>query len=112
MGCIEKVFFSVEISPELNEDLQRLITQSDLSAEDLLQGMVTLYKEAEILQKMEILIKQMEEQYPDNHFIPTTVLLQQKQVELIATVKKFLNTLTPGTFPPAKQPRVHGLLGY
>ncbi len=52
MGCIEKIVFTVEISPELNEDLKRLITQSDLSAEDLLQDMVILYKKVEILQKI------------------------------------------------------------
>lgn len=120
MSWSEKTVFAPGISPELDEELQSLMKQAGLAAPDLLQCMVTLYKQnimhepeaIAALQQMEALVKRLDDQYPDNHYIPTVVLLQQTQAELIAVVKKFLNTLSPGAFPPPKPPRVHGLLGY
>jgi len=121
MSCTEKAVFAPEVSLELDGELQRLMKQSGLAAPNLLHCMVTLYKQNMILhepeaiaalQEMEALVKRLDDQYSDNHYIPTAVLLQQTQAELIAVVKKFLNMLSPGAFPPPKPPRVHGLLGY
>ncbi len=121
MSCTERVIFAPEVSRELDGEIQCLMKQSGLSAPDLLQSMVILYKRNTMLhepetiaalQQMETLVKRLDDQYTDNHYIPTTVLLQQTQAELIAVVKKFLNTLSPGDMPAPKPPRVHGLLGY
>lgn len=112
VDCGEKVVFVAEISSELYKELQRLMAQLDLSAPDMLQGMAAVYRESASLQKMEMLIKRFEDQHPDNLYIPTKVLLQQTQDELNSCIKGFLNTLSPGTFPPPKPPKFLGLMGY
>lgn len=121
MSCTEKTVFAEEIPPELAEELQRLMQQAKLSAPDLLQRMVTVYKQHALLQgpetsaalqQMTVLVQRLDGPYPDNHYIPPAVLLQKNQAELTAAVKKFLNTLSPGAFPPPKPPKIHGLMGY
>jgi uncharacterized lipoprotein YmbA len=121
MSSTEKMGLAAEIPPELAGELQRLMEQAKVSAPDLLQRMVTVYKQnamlqspetSAALQQMTVLVQRLDDQYPDNHYIPTAVLLQKNQAELTAAVKKFLNTLSPGTFPPPKPPKIHGLMGY
>jgi|GEM_PF-3500189 len=121
MSSTEKTVFAAEIPLELAGELQRLLEQAKVSAPDLLQRMVTVYKQNAMLhgpetvaalQQMTALVKRLDDQYPGNHYIPTAVLLQKNQAELSAVVKKFLNTLSPGTFPPPKPPKIYGLMGY
>lgn len=121
MSCTAKTVFAAEVPPELAEELQRLMQQAELSAPDLLQRMVTVYKQnamlqgpetSAALQQMTVLVKRLDGPYPDNHYIPTAVLLQKNQAELTDAVKEFLNTLSPGTFPPPKPPKIYGLMGY
>lgn len=121
MDCKNQVVIAPEIERELDGEFRRLMKQYGLSAADLLQSMVALYKQKTMvlepdsvaaLQEMETLVKKFDDQCPDNNYVPVTVLLQQTQAEVIISAKKFLNTLSPGSFPSLKPPKVHGMFGY
>lgn len=121
MGNDEKVTFAVEISNELNTELQQAIKQSGLSTADALKDMVKCFKNTTLnndpeinsaISKIAELIKRLEDEYPENGYIPVSVLLQNTHTELIVNVKNLLNKLYPETFAKPQKPKVLGFMGY
>ena len=121
MGKDEKVIFAVEISKELNTEMQKVFEQSGLSSAAVLEDMVKCFKNTtlsndpqinETISKIAELIKRLEDKYPENGYIPVSVLLQNTHTELIANVKNLMNKLYPETFAKPQKPKVLGFTGY
>ncbi len=121
MESEEKVTFTVEIGRDLNTELQQVITQSGLSTADTLQELVKCFKSStinndpeikEIISKITELIKRLEDKYPENGYIPVTVLLQNTHTELLTNVKNLLNKLYPESFSKPQKSKILGFSGY